>query len=482
MIRHFFIDKTNTIIKHSEQNMGLNPILNVAYGERSMMGLIHFDTDEIKELIGNKTFADLDKLTFTLKMTNCFSLDEITMNKPLVRGINSKAIRASSFDLMLYKLPMHFDAGLGFDYINEFWEHDDKSFTKNGSNWYCCKTGLMWNGELKPISLKEIQGGIYDKEFINDEYEKYKNGEESIIVGTQHFEYGYENLSIDITKYILDVINDMHDINYGLCLSFTPRFDNLESEIMYCVSFFNDNTNTFYHPYIEAEYKEYINDERDSIVYGKENKLYLYVSDNGNNINLDKIPTCTINDEIVDVKHASNGVYYAVFNPLKLNLEEDTIYYDKWSEIVLNEEKIDDVEMEFYVNPRSKKLLIGNNSNTKKTIVPSIYGINNDEVINRGDIREVHVDFVKQYESNKKEIVDNCEYRLYVKDGDREIDIINYQPIERAFLNNFFILHTEDLIPNKYYVDIKIKYGRETAFYKNILRFKIVNNVTNMHK
>jgi hypothetical protein len=251
---------------------------------------------------------------------------------------------------------------------------------------------------------------------------------------------------------------------------------------MYCVSFFNDNTNTFYHPYIEAEYKEYINDERDSIVYGKENKLYLYVSDNGNNINLDKIPTCTINDEIVDVKHASNGVYYAVFNPLKLNLEEDTIYYDKWSEIVLNEEKIDDVEMEFYVNPRSKKLLIGNNSNTKKTIVPSIYGINNDEVINRGDIREVHVDFVKQYESNKKEIVDNCEYRLYVKDGDREIDIINYQPIERAFLNNFFILHTEDLIPNKYYVDIKIKYGRETAFYKNILRFKIVNNVTNMHK
>lgn len=463
--------------------MGFNPILNVAYGSRAMRGLIHFDMKEIKELMNDNTFTDKNKLTFTLKMTNCFSVDEIPMNKPLVRGLDSEAIRATSFDLMLYKLPMHFDAGMGFDYINDFWEHDNKSFTKNGSNWYCSSTGIMWNGEMRPNSLKDINGDIYDKNYINEEYKKYENGEESIIIGTQHFDYGYENLSIDVTKYIFDVLKDeIHDINYGLCLSFTPRFDEIESELLHSVSFFNDNTNTFFHPYIEVHYDEHIMDDRECVTMSKDNRLYLYVSDNGLQVNLDNIPKCTINGENVDVKQASKGVYYAVFNPSKLGLEEDVVYYDIWSDIVLNGENIDDIEMEFYVNPRSRKLNIGNNSNINNTFVPTIYGINNDEKINRGDVREVIVEFNKKYETNKRELIDSSEYRLYVKDGNREINVIDYQPIEKAFLNNFFLIYTDDLIPNKYFIDIKVKIGREVKYYKEAIKFKIVDDITNIHQ
>jgi hypothetical protein len=482
MIRHFFIDKTNTIIKHSEQNMGYNPILNIAYGSRTMRGLIHFNVDEIKNLINDKTFAIDEKLTFTLKMTNCFSVDEIPMNKPLVRGIDGKAVRATSFDLMLYKLPRHFDAGIGFDYINDFWQHDNQSFSKDGSNWYCCKTGIMWNGEIRPHTFKDVNGDIYEKDYLEAEYEKYNNGEESIIIGVQHFEYGYENLSIDITKYVKDVVNNRYDINYGLCLSFVPRFENLNSDIMHCVSFFNDNTNTFFHPYVEANYKEYVKDEREAVTAGRENRLYLYVSDNGLQVNLDKIPTCSIDGNCVEVRQSSKGVYYAVFNPSNIGLYEDTMNYDIWSNLALNGEKIDDVEMEFYVNPRNKKLIIGSSSDNKKTFVPTLYGINNDESINVGDIIEVGVDFNKKYETNKRELINSAEYRLYVKDGDREIDVIEYQPVEKAYLNNFFIIYTEDLIPNKYYIDIKVKYGRETKHYKDAIHFKIVNNITNIHQ
>ena len=74
MIRHFFLDKTNTIIKDSWQNTGLNPILHIGYGNNIMRGLIHFDINEIKTLIDDKTFANIDKLQFNLKMTNCFSV------------------------------------------------------------------------------------------------------------------------------------------------------------------------------------------------------------------------------------------------------------------------------------------------------------------------------------------------------------------------------------------------------------------------
>ena len=65
-----------------------------------------------------------------------------------------------------------------------------------------------------------------------------------------------------------------------------------------------------------------------------------------------------------------------------------------------------------------------------------------------------------------------------VKDGNREVDVLPYQPIEKAFLNNFFVLYTEDLIPNQYYIDVRVQMGRETKFYKEALRFKIVSNVT----
>lgn len=482
MIRHFFIDKTNTIIKHSEQNMGLNPILNIAYGSYEMKGLIHFNIDKIKELINDKTFADKSKLKFTLKMTNCSSIGEIPMNKPLVRGIDCKAVRATSFDLMLYKLPIHFDAGNGFDYINDFWEHDNQSFRKDGSNWYCCRTGLMWNGDIKPHSFKDVNGDIYEKEFLNDEYKKYINGEESIIIGTQHFDYGYENLSIDITDYVYNVIDSMYDINYGLCLSFIPSLNEISDEKLNCVSFFNDNTNTFFHPYIEAAYDEHISDDRESITYGRENKLYLYVTDNGEHVNLDEIPSCSIDDTLLEVKQATKGVYYAILPPLMNNIVEDAMYYDKWSNLALNGEKIDDVEMEFYVNPRSRKLSIGSNSDIRKNIVPTFFGINDEESINIGDVREIGVDFVTKYETNKKVLIDSGEYRLYVKDGDREIDVIEYQPIEKCFLNNFFVIYTDELIPNKYFVDVKIKLGRETKIYKEAFRFKIVNNVTNRNQ
>ena len=483
MIRHFFIDKTNSIITHSEQNMGLNPISYVSYGAYSMKSIIHFDISQIKELIEDKTFCNRDKLTFTLKMTNCFSVDEFPQNKELIGNLGAKTVRTSSFDLMLYKLPRHFDAGRGFDYISDLWEHNNKSFIKEGSNWYCCSTGILWDGSIKPNNLKEVNGDIYSNEFIKEEYEKYLKGNESIIIGTQHFDYGYENLSIDITSYIYDVLSEkINDINYGLCLSFIPRYNDIKSDDVHYVGFFNDNTNTFFHPYVEAKYSEYINDDRESYIIGSKNKLYLYVSDNGKMTNLDTLPSCNINNKTYEVKQATKGVYYAITDTLNNDVYEDTISYDTWSNIVLNGEKIDDVEMEFYVNPKSKKLLIGSNSNTRNNLVPSIYGINDDESINIGDVREITVDFRKKFETNKIELIDNAEFRLYIKDGDREIDVFEYQPIEKGFLNNFFVLHTGDLIPNKYFIDIKVKIGREIKYYKEILRFKIISNVTNRYQ
>lgn len=482
MIRHFFLDKTNSIIKKSEQNIGMNPILQLSYGASIMKGLIHFDMSEIKKLIEDKTFANIDKITATLKMTNCFSVDTFAPDKQLIRGIDNTTIRASSFDLMLYKLPCHFDAGRGYDYNSDMWIENGRNNYKDGSNWYCCKTGILWNGDIKPYSLKDVNGDIYENNIIKEEYQKYIDGKDSIIIGTQHFDFGNENLSIDITKYVLDNLNTLNDNNYGLCLSFTPLYEELESEVNNYVGFFTDNTNTFFHPYIEIKYNEYIFDDRESFINGHNNKLYLYVSNDGIPTNLDVIPKCSIGETNVTVKQATKGVYYAVITPLESNVGDESICYDMWSEIALNGVKMDDVEMEFVSNNNSKKINIGNNSNYKHNVVPTFYGINDDESITIGEIREITIDFREKFSTDKKVLIDSAKYRLYVKDGNREYNVLDYQPIEKSFLNNFFIIYTSDLIPNQYYVDVEVKIGREIKYYREALRFKIISNITERYQ
>ena len=116
MVRHIFLDKTNTITKGSLWNTGLNPILEINYGKELSRGLIHFDVNEIGALIADGTYSDPSKLKCTLKMTNCASVDGLPYDKEIHHRASEPVERATSFDLVLYKLPQEFDAGKGFDY------------------------------------------------------------------------------------------------------------------------------------------------------------------------------------------------------------------------------------------------------------------------------------------------------------------------------------------------------------------------------
>ena len=477
MIRHFFLDKTNTIIKDRRQNFGLNPILSVGYGNGVMRGLIHFDMDEIKTLVKDKTFANVDKLKFTLKMTNCFSVAGVPYESELNRGKNQTAKRAASCDLMIFKLPCHFDAGRGFDYIDDLWIHDVRSFSIEGSTWYQSKSNIPWSIEYsEDYDPKKDEGGIYKFSELKEAYEKYLNGEDSIVITTQHFDFGNEALSMDITKYVIECLNGKD--NFGLCLSFIPSLENKNREELQVLDFFTDHTNTFFHPYIEIEYDEQILDNRDSFVLGNTNRLYLYVYDDGILTNLDNVPVCKIDEIDYPVVQSSKGVYYAEITG---DFNKGMMYYDTWSNLVLNGVELDDVEMEFVVNDNLHNRTIGNKSSIKQRVSPIVYGINDGENISQDEIREISVEFQEKY-SGTQVISKKALYRLYVKDGDREIDVIPFRPLEMAYLNNFFTIHTQDLIPNKYFIDIRVGVGRELMTFKDVLHFNIVSNVTERYQ
>jgi hypothetical protein len=70
------------------------------------------------------------------------------------------------------------------------------------------------------------------------------------------------------------------------------------------------------------------------------------------------------------------------------------------------------------------------------------------------------------------------EYRIYVKEGLGEIDVIPYTKIEKSNSYNFFYLDTLSLLPNIYYVDIKIKDLNLINYQRNVLSFIVVNDET----
>lgn len=539
MIRHIFLDKTNTIIENSYQNLGINPILSVGYGEFLMRGLIHFSLDEIRSLINDKTFANVDKLSFKLKMTNCFSVDSVPYEKPIAMSPGFLFKRASSFDLMLFKIPTPFDGGRGFDYADDLYIKNRLSYSTEGSNWYFAKTCVPWKYEVDKFNLndmnlnlkkvryydrkksdeisyeimqiaeryyseqtdietvkadlieiakdnslnsKALKGGLYPNDYIRAEYEKYLNCEESIIIGTQHFDFGSENLEIDITQYVFDELSKEYEENYGICLAFTPYYESIGDDFEQYVGFFNDNTNTFFHPYIEVFYDDYVLDDRESITIGKNNNLCLYAYDDGNPVNLDQIPTCIVNGNEADVRQVTKGIYCANFYCSEDEMEPASIYVDEWKNISVNGKPHNDIELEFSTRPSCHKLMIGDVSNVKNQLVPALYGINDNEQLKRFQERIVIVDFREKFSTDKRKLTSNGEYRIYVYDGNRQLDVIPYTKIEKGFLNNYFKIYTEDFIPNKYYIDIKINDGNEVRFFENVLSFEIVSDVTERYE
>ena len=465
MIRHFFLDKTCTLHSGSEYNTGNNPIMELYYGDGISRGILHFNEKEIINLIEDKTISDISKLSVKLKMTNCTNINGILHNRKHIKSIDKDYVRALSFDLILLELPQSFDSGNGYEHTLDLWNKTPQSLSKEGCNWFKSSSIYEWDEE-----------GVFSIETIKNEIEKYNNGEENIIVDRQHFENGTELLEMDITSYIKKIINGKE--NHGLCLMFTPSYEEKKCDNAQYVGFFTDKTNLFFHPFIEINYNEYIEDNRNNFFLGKKNKLYLYTSINGEMVNLDELPVCIIDDVSYEVKQASKGVYYVIIDTLTHEMSSNTIYYDKWSNLVLNGVKIEDVEMEFVVLPKNNYFNIGNNSKIKQRLDVLLSGINDNESLLQGEIREVNVEFQKPFSTDEKVLTTKGEFRIYVKDGNREFDVFSYQPIEQAFLNNFFIINTNDLIPNNYFIDIKLNNGREVLYFKNVLRFTVKNDMS----
>ena len=462
MVIRTYFDKNNTIVYNSNVNTGLNPVTELFYGgavgeEKYSRFLFHFDESRLKSLYTGGTFTDITKLKHTLKMTNTGAFDTDLLN-----GTMGGKDRACSFDLILFKINQFWDNGVGYDYDVCNYIAGECAFSNQASNWINAQTGINWSGGT----------GVYS------------GSPSGITVTMQHFDKGNENLEMDITDYVNGVLTG--DTNYGLGIAYARPFELMNTTVPQYVGFFTNSTQTFYEPFVETIYDNHITDDRNNFFLDKPNKLYLYVNLNGNPTNLDTLPSVVVydNDENVfsaytssAVTHVTKGVYSIDIQVPTTATNDCVMYTDLWTGITINGVTRPNIEMNFVTKNSLGYYNIGNNDMLPRKVAVNVSGIQNREKIKRGDIRRVIVSARIPYTVEQTQAISDLKYRLYVLEGTREYTVIDFQPVKMA--NNYycFLLDTESLIPNMYYLDVLASSSDEVTTLKNVLQFEIVNQV-----
>ena len=479
-----YFSKNNTIISNSLTNTGRNPVTELFYGSVATTqypnGYSRFIFDLDLSLLQEKisqgiiTTGCTDNMTHTLRMVNTSFFEDLLNTRT-----SQLRLRATSFDLILFRIPyinldpnqpQQWDEGVGYDFADLVYDYSivDKNFSERPSNWSGRTTIDNWE-----------QPGLYDNK--NMGVMPYSA---LTIVDIQHFQFGNENIAFDMTNEINGILNGTIQNVTGWGIAYKPQVENLTGITdTYEVQFFTRHTQTFYEPYLETSYNDLIEDDRNSFSLGRQNKLYLFLYDNGNPINLDTEPIVDILDSSGNVVPGMSGLptcqrtqgVYEVVVPALIGYKTPCTFSDKWYGLTLNGFTIPAIYNDIVLRPFKSSIQIGTESVDPKIYGFDYYGIKQDEKILNTDIRKVGV-VVKQAYSTQK-LLQNVDafYRVYVREGQTEVQVQDWTKINRTPNEYYFIFDTRDKIPNEYFIDIKVESTGEINTYKRQIKFQIVN-------
>lgn len=463
MVIKTYFSRNNTIIANDTTNTGRNPVAELFYGGdvsnlKNSRFLFHFDESRIQSFNTDGTMPDVSKMTHKLKLTNTGAFDTTLLGQT----VGGNKTRTASFDLILFKINQAWDEGVGYDFGYQNFIGGSSSTAVSPSNWNYAQTNILWSGGP----------GVYS------------GASSAVTITTQHFEFGNENIELDITNEVNDIITG-GTTNYGFGLAFPTSFEETPTTDLQYVGFYTRHTQSFYEPFLETTYNETIKDDRNSFFLDKSNKLYLYVNAGGQPTNLDASPSVIIYDNdglfytsftSTEVSHVTKGVYSINLTiPTTTATTDCMMFTDVWSGITINGISRPVKEMEFVLTDSDKYYNVGNNEEFPKQFSFGITGINRDEKIIRGDIRKLIISTRVPYTVNQTVLIDGLEYRIYTKEGRNELTVIDYQNIHKGYNLNYFLLDTLSLLPGTYYIEIKMTSNQEVRQYKDITKFEIVS-------
>jgi len=492
-----YIDKNNTITSNSYVNTARNPVVQLNFGASDFVvpnfGFTRYIFDLDLQLLRDQIASGVIStgcttgMTHVLKMTNTSSFQEDLVNT----NMSDERRRASSFDLILFRIPkfsgstgspQFWDEGVGFDY-NDFnitknsalggqtplTYVDSRAFSTRPSNWYQTTKIDTWS-----------EPGLY-----NNKNQGLVNYSGLTIVATQHFAIGNEDLQMDMTNEINSILNGSLTGVTGWGLAYLPQIENISGLTdSYSVGFFSKYTQTFYQPYLLTTYNDLVEDDRNIFLRNQQNKLFLYVYQNGDLTNLDTTPYVRIEDQkgtavsgmtSLSTCLRTKGIYEVVVPNGFSGYPTPCLFYDIWSGLTINGQSIPNVQNQFILQQYSAGIQIGSTSKEPQKFGFDFYGILQDEKILTSDIRKVGVTIKKAYTGQQLLVDVSAFYRVYVREGNTEVQVQDWTPINRTPNEYFFMFDMRDKIPNQYYVDIQVNTSGEKDTYKKQLTFNIVN-------
>jgi hypothetical protein len=492
-----YINKNNTIISNSYVNTGRNPVIELNFGASDLIvpnfGYTRFifdlDLSLLEENISSGVISTgcTSAMTHTLKMTNTSSFDNELLNS----FMSNERRRATSFDLILWRIPkfsgttgqpQFWDEGVGYDYndfniaqnsanggISPLTYVDSRAYSTRPSNWYQTTTLSGWS-----------QNGIYNN--VNQGAVNYSG---LTIVARQHFELGNEDLNMDMTAEINGILNGSITGVTGWGISYLPQIENITGLTeSYSVAFFSRHTQTFYQPYLLTNYNDFVEDDRNLFLKNQENKLFLYVYQNGDFTNLDSDPFVRIEDRngtaitgmtSLNTCLKTKGIYEVTVPNGFANFPTPCLFYDVWSGLTINGQSIPNVTNQFTLQPYTSGIQIGSVSKDPEIYGFDFYGILQNEKILSTDIRKVGVTIKKAYTGQQLLLDVSGFYRVFVMEGTTEVQVQDWTPLNRTPNEYYFIFDMRDKIPNQYFVDIQVNTSGEKDTYKRQLTFSIVN-------
>lgn len=446
-----YFEKNNTIIKNTRTNTAKNPTTEIFYGSGFSKYIFKIDFNDLISKIDNGDYVLTSGTTHSLHLTNTIFGDETFLGAD--RGTGKQ--RAVSFNLILFKIPEFWDEGVGFDYENVDFIAGDKTYDVRPSNWYNRTTEDEWT-----------TNGIYSTPDI---------------LQTIHFDNGDEDIDVDITDYVNQIITG--STNYGLGLAFPVLYESITSESDQSVAFFTKYTQTFYEPFVETSFNDVIHNDRNNVVTDDIQSLYLFVTNGTNFHDLDFPPTVDILDKSMDLITGLSGLtttkirkgIYRVEFTINGNLcPVKSFFFDQWKGLTMNGVVIPNITQKFILNPFISSLTIGGNPTDTKKYAIQVSGIKQNEKILRGENKKIVVNFRTINPSNMNYFFDDVYYRMYIKEGHTNVIVHDWTLLDKSN-ENFFFLNTEFYIPREYYIELKAKINSEDLFYKEDIKFEILS-------
>jgi hypothetical protein len=468
-----YFSKNNTLIENNLSNNSQNPVTEISYGTANkQVSRFIFDVDltDIQKRI-SEGFINPNRITkHVLHMTNTIQHAQQYIGK---KSYSLNIDRASSFKLELFNVNQSWDEGsgyvfeynqgaLGFPYVDTM----NPTLIPQASNWSARTTTSGWTKQGAYIS------GVTQ------------------IIGSQDFDKGSEDILIDLTDYINQRLFSGYTgttaytgSSFGLGIKFPDNFEALYTEFRQAVAFHAKHTNTFYEPYIETTIDDTITDDRNYFYQDKDNDLFLYVNIGGfpQNIVVNKVDIYDYEDNLIStlsgssITNVNKGIYKIKYNVDSQTYPDAVLFRDIWT-VTINS-KTFTYEGEFYlISPERYYTFNQSNQINFDNYYFYFWGIGEKENLRPNIVKKIKLTIKELYANQNNFLPLEIEYRLFTTIGSKyELDLIPFTAVNRTNAGYEFNLDTSWLIPQDYYLQIRLKNG---DYYENkqTLAFTVVSD------